>query len=313
MKTASIPVDLINPGQVFACLGFLEVADELLGNAEGGFNWSDSSRSRFELKADGDGNPFEQVLDFLAQATCQEVEPKGWPGETAASAIVAECFPSQLLDHFDKKEKKWTRTSLPVSISVSRGDKPACVTLTNWTDGSSRPLFKLYSGNRSAYSIASNMLKGKRAKPTKTCPNGKVESNGLYQLWQEKRHQLVEAPFDVLCSMGGSFNFDPRGGWTALDAGFSPDQQTKSGLLEGISASPAVEILAAWGLEHARPDEYKTRRVRYGVWHGPVPAMLARAAISGVEVVRPFRRFRFTLALSGKNKVVTFATEELDS
>jgi CRISPR-associated protein Csb3 len=313
MKTASIPVDVFNPGQVFACLGFLEVAGEFLGNVEGGFNWSDPSRSRFELKADGDGNPFEQVLDALAQATCQEVEPKGWPGDKAADAIVAKCFPSQLLDHFDKKEKKWTRTSLPVSISVFRGNKPASISLTNWTDGSSRPLFKLYSGNRSAYSIAGNMLKGKRAKPTKTCPDGKVESKGLRQLWQEKHDQLVEAPFDVLCSMGGSFNFDPRGGWTALDAGFSPDQQSKSGLLEGISASPVVEMLATWGLEHARPDEYKTRQVRYGVWHGLVPAILARAAISGVEVVRPFRRFRFTLALSGKNKVVTFATEELNS
>jgi len=313
MKTASIPVDLFNPGQVFACLGFLEVADELLGNAEGGFNWSDSSRSRFELKADGDGNPFEQVLDGLAQATCQEVEPKGWPGEKVAGAITAECFPSKLLDHFDKKEKKWTRTSLPVSISVPRSDKPASVTLTNWTDGSSRPLFKLYSGNRSAHGIAGNMLKGKRAKPTKTCPNGKIEFKGLCQLWQEKRAQLVEAPFDVLCSMGGSFNFDPRGGWTALNAGFSPDLQSKSGLLDGISASPVVEILAVWGLEHARPDEFETREVRYGVGQGLVPAMLARAALSGVEVVRPFRRFRFTLELMGKNKVVTFATEELNS
>ena len=84
-------------------------------------------------------------------------------------------------------------------------------------------------------------------------------------------------------------------------------------MLDGVAASPVVEILAAWGLEHARPDEYKTREVRYGVWQGLVPPMLARAAISGVEVVQPFRRFRFTLALSGKNKVVTFATEDLDS
>lgn len=297
MKTASIPVDLFNPGQVLACLGFLEVADELLGNAEGGFHWADASGPRFELKVDCDGNPFEQVLASLAQARCQEVEPKGWPGEKAANAIVAECFPSQLLDHFDKTGKKWTRTSLPVSISVFRGDKPAAVTLTNWTDGSSRPLFKLYSGNRSAHSIASNMLKGKQGK-----------AKGLCQLWQEKRAALIEAPFDVLCSMGGSFNFDPRGGWTALDAGYSPDQQS-----HGIAASPVVEILAVWGVEHARPDEYETREVRYGVWQGLVPPMLARAAISGVEVVRPFRRFRFTLALSGKNKVVTFATEELDS
>jgi CRISPR-associated protein Csx14 len=311
MNIPSIPVDLFNPGQVFACLGFLEVADEFLGNAEGGFDWSDSSNTRFELKADGDGNPFEHVLGGLAHAVSKEVEPKGWPGGKATDALVAECFPSQLLDHFDKKEKKWTRTSLPVSLSLPRTDKPASVTtLTGWTDGSSRPLFKLYSGNRSAHSIASNMLRGKRAKPTKTVPDGRVESKGLCQLWQENRTQLVAAPFDVLCSMGGSFNFDPRGGWTALDAGFSPDQQSKAGLLDGISASPVVEILAAWGLDHARPDEYKTRQVRYGVWHGLIPAMLARAAISGVEVIRPFRRFRFTLALSGKNKVVTFATEE---
>lgn len=312
MTSASIPVDLFNPGQVFACLGFLEIADELLGNAEGGFDWSDPSRVRFELKTDGSGNPFESVLDWLALTTCREVEPKGWTGEKADDAVVADCFPSPLLDHYDKKEKKWTRTSLPVSVSAPLNDNSASVTLVNWTDGSSRPLFKLYSGNRSAYSIANNMLRGKRATPTKTCPDGKVESKGLRQLWNEKRAQMIETPFNVLCSMGGSFNFDPRGGWTALDAGFSPDQQSKSGLLDGIAASPVVEMLAAWGMEHARPDEFKTREARYGVWHGLVPPMLARAALSGVEVIRPFRRFQFTLALSGKNKVVTFATEELN-
>ena len=30
MAQASIPVDLLNPGQVFACLGFLETANHLL-------------------------------------------------------------------------------------------------------------------------------------------------------------------------------------------------------------------------------------------------------------------------------------------
>jgi CRISPR-associated protein Csb3 len=312
MTSASIPVDLFNPGQIFACLGFLEVADELLGNAEGGFDWSDPSRSRFELRTDGSGNPFASVLDGLARTTCREVEPKGWPGKKAADAVVADCFPSPLLDHYDKKEKKWTRTSLPISVSVPLNDKLASIALVNWTDGSSRPLFKLYAGNRSAHSIANNMLRGKRAKPTKTCPHGRVELKGLQQLWNEKRAQMIEAPFDVLCSMGGSFNFDPRGGWTALDVGFSPDQQSKSGLLDGIAASPVVEMLAAWGMEHALPDEFKTREVRYGVWHGLVPPMLARAALSGVEVIRPFRRFQFTLLLPGKNKVVTFATEELN-
>ena len=37
MAESSIPVDLFNPGQVFACLGFLEAADVLCGHAEGRF------------------------------------------------------------------------------------------------------------------------------------------------------------------------------------------------------------------------------------------------------------------------------------
>lgn len=47
MSATSIPVDLFNPGQVFACLGLLEAADILLGDAEGGFNWGDETDVRF--------------------------------------------------------------------------------------------------------------------------------------------------------------------------------------------------------------------------------------------------------------------------
>ena len=32
MAEASIPTDLFNPGQVFACMGFLEAADVLIGD-----------------------------------------------------------------------------------------------------------------------------------------------------------------------------------------------------------------------------------------------------------------------------------------
>ena len=38
MAEASIPIDLTNPGQVFACLGFVESAEVLLGEARGGFD-----------------------------------------------------------------------------------------------------------------------------------------------------------------------------------------------------------------------------------------------------------------------------------
>ena len=47
MAEASVPVDLTNPGQVFACLGFVEAADILLGEARGGFVWRDGGGTRF--------------------------------------------------------------------------------------------------------------------------------------------------------------------------------------------------------------------------------------------------------------------------
>jgi CRISPR-associated protein Csx14 len=73
MACAEIPVDLFNPGQVFACLGFLEAADVMIGDAEGGFDWLTKRDVMFTLTATGGRNPVEMVLEFLAEA-----EPKRW-------------------------------------------------------------------------------------------------------------------------------------------------------------------------------------------------------------------------------------------
>ena len=71
-----------------------------------------------------------------------------------------------------------------------------------------------------------------------------------------------------------------------------------------------MEILAAIGLEHARPDQYESRKVRYAAWGHPLPPILGRAALAGADLKLPMRRFEFELDLSGKNKVTTFAQEE---
>src|SRR5215831_11726663 len=76
MSAASIPVDLLNPGQVFACLGFLEAADVLLGDAEGGFDWSE--KTQFVMRAAGTEDPFGRVLRFLREVEVKEVAPIGW-------------------------------------------------------------------------------------------------------------------------------------------------------------------------------------------------------------------------------------------
>jgi CRISPR-associated protein Csx14 len=328
MAEASIPVDLFNPGQVFACLGFLEAADVLLGEAEGGFDWRNDTDVRFVLRAAGDENPFAHVLAFLAETEVTCFAPPGYkdPPPKANSpdddegleadeapdtetGLEAEPSPTpgvELLDVFPAR----TGDRMALPIRLGGGNRPR-VELTHWADDDAgRTSFKLYAGNRSADRIARAMLAGVRKKPTKkqseTKVPGDLTSKGLRQLWETQQTALIEAPFDVVTPMGGSFNFDPRGAWTAIDSGYSPNDQSHK-----IEASPVVEFLAAWGLQHARPKEFQTRKVRYSAWTQNLPPMLARTALICAIPSLTTRRFQFDLDLSGKNKVVTFAQEEL--
>jgi CRISPR-associated protein Csb3 len=316
----SIPVDLTSPGQVLACVGILEAAEVLCGGVEGHFDWS-GALTQFVLSADGDKNPFEVVLDFLAAAKVVEATPIGYvegggaDGDEDGDEDAAPSDPEDGEDSDDNDSSDVQRRVTAPAFPSGEGDRNALpiqlvadgrrLTVSHWADGSSRDDFKLYSGNRSANRIATQMLRGVRAKSKKNQSTENVRNLGLQQLWEQQRDALLKAPFDVVTPMGGSFNFDPRGAWTAMDAGYSPNTQK-----DGIAASPVVEILAAIGLEHARPDEYETRKVRYAVWHSPLPPMLARAALSGADLKVPMRRFQFELDLSGKNKVTTFAQEE---
>jgi CRISPR-associated protein Csb3 len=194
---------------------------------------------------------------------------------------------------------------MALPIRFGGGNRPI-VELGHWADGSDRNSFKLYAGNRSAEGIARAMLLGVREKPKKKQAIGDIKSKGVRQLWEERRDDLIVRPFDVLTPMGGSFNFDPRGAWTAIDAGYSLNDQGHQ-----VESSPVVEFLAAWGLEHARPDEFETRTVRYAVWGVPLAPMLARVALCGSIGTAPRQMFVFRLDMSGKNKVVTFAEREI--
>jgi CRISPR-associated protein Csx14 len=306
MADASIPVNLRNPGQVFASLGFLEVAEVLLGGAEGGFDWSDRFNVRFRLRADGTENPVAAVLQFLAEAEIRWCAPSDVFSDNlnpprsdeevedvskAARATISESFPNREVD----------RMALP--IRLERGAR--AVSVSHWADGARPDTFKLYAGNRTAYSIARDMLRGKRDTSRKNQTSDALKTKGITSLWADDKQTLIDQPFDVLTPMGGSFNFDPRGGWTAIDAGYSPNEHAD----HSIAGSPVVEILAACGLEYSRPVVDR-REVRYGAWQSCIPPILARAALGGADVTLDIRVFRFTLHLSGKNKVVTFSQEE---
>jgi len=314
MSTASIPVDLYNPGQVMACLGFLEVTKVLLGQAEGGFNWRDETGARFELRTTGDTNPFEVVLAFLANAEIRRVAPLGYTDTPAKKATKHGVRPEEREEIVVQEPPESSETfpgpegdsmALPIRLVGCVAEQQRSLDIGHWADASNRSSFKLYSGNRSAATIARAMLRGTRHRPKKGAREGAARTRGIVSLWMDSRQELIASPFDVLTPMGGSFNFDPRGAWTAIDAGYSPNDQEHA-----VAASPVVEMVAAAGLEHARPDEYDTREVRYGAWADLVPPILARPALAGHRIGIPLRVFRFTLHLSGKNKVVTFAEEE---
>ena len=320
MAEHSIPVDLLNPGQVFACLGCLEAADILRDGAQGGFHdWDNNSAAKFRLSTGGDENPFEAVLGFLAEEVeIRRVAPRGYvdpppkkkksastkTNDDAVSETETANPPEQTETFMAQKADKMT---LP--IRFGGGNRPV-IELGHWADGSGRETFKLYSGNRSAHKIAHDMLNGARAKPNprqkQKGQSGTLQTKGIKQLFEEDRSGLISNPFRVT-PMSGSFNFDPRGAWTAIDAGYSPNTQNHT-----VTASPVVEFLTALGLQDTRPlmSGNKGREVRYAVWKEMLPPILARAAFIRAIPGLTIKCFRFTLALSGKNKIVTFAKQE---
>ena len=66
MAEATFPVDLRNPGQVFACLGLMEAAEILCGPCEGVFDYGGFEiETTFTLAVAGAGNAVERPFSFF--------------------------------------------------------------------------------------------------------------------------------------------------------------------------------------------------------------------------------------------------------
>lgn len=99
----------------------------------------------------------------------------------------------------------------------------------------------------------------------------------LNQLNDSKEELLSESLFFERKPLSGRFGFDPGAAWNALDAGFSPNEQSMD-----VASSPAVELLAAIGLQRFRPQLSKDRNsFIYALWETPLPPNVAFAAASG--------------------------------
>lgn len=299
MSDISFPVDLRNPAQVLSCLGILEASEYFLGRSQAAFDWSDSARTRFEIAAPGPSSPLQVLLEFLSQVQVIELRPPDVE-KTEEAGAAAECH--------EKVEVFPAASGNPMALPVRLQGREHSVSLSHWADATREDSFKLYAGNRSAYGITRAMLEGVRKPPKKNQSTGDILRKGIQQLWVEQPENLLSDPFGVVTPLGGSFNFDARRAWTAIDAGYSPNQQKTP-----VSASPLVELMAAWGLEYARPLEIRTRRYQYGVWGTMLPTSLARVGLTSRLPHLSQRIFEFDLALSGKDKVVNYAEERYSS
>lgn len=297
MAEASIPVDLLNPGQVFACLGFLEAADILLGDAQGGFDWSDESNVRFRVQASGDENPVKHVLGFLARADVRSLSPSystlatdKWGIQTCRLAHDAP-FPSPAPD---------SPATLPALLcDRDTGDQ---IVLDHWADSrgaTSRDNVKFWAG-AGGY------------------PGAALVRDGL-NLVRSRMQEAVEDPLNVCAEQSSSLRFDWRRDYIPLDIGFSLNKHANTRFV--TIGYPLVEILAAIGLTYARPQFISKQEYRYGVV-GVVPEsglftpFFVRASLGASVLPFPQRAFRMHLGWPGKEDqarcITTVYEDDLD-
>lgn len=296
MSEASIPVDLFNPGQVFACLGFVEIADVLLGDVECSFDWSDRQGTRFVLRAKGSENPFAVVLDFVTSAEVHAVAPHGSINRTekwgVPTTTLSEDEPFPFSD-------PGSPATLPAVLERNATDVRCAsrFTIDHWGDETKRDATKFWAG-AGGYPGAARVRDAL----------GLVRGSGA----------AVADPFAVSAEQSSSFSFDWRRDYIPIDTGFSLNRHARIATV----GYPLVELLAAMGLRDARPRRDGALEYRYGVLGLAsvadktslyLPSQM-RAALGCAAL--PFERRTFRMQLGwpgqeGKARCITTVTEEV--
>ena len=298
MAEAVIPVDLTNPGQVFACLGFMELCEALdLARVRGGFDWSDPAAVRFRLSVEGAANPVEECLRFLAGAEVRALVPAG--SEITLKSSDTEAAPASVFPF----SPPVSANTAPVILSSTSGDT---ITLHHWADTSGLDPFKTFAGQQVAAEMFRKMLHTEFGKPTKATPSGKRLTQAFDTLFPDDPDGWIAEPFARVAALETGFGFDARGAWDAMRLGSSADTQ---GLPSGIC--PVVELLSPVGLSHARPRATSSYTLEYAAWGAMLPLMLARGCLGMAYASgrAPLRRFTSHLGNDKYYKKFFFATE----
>lgn len=298
MAQAHIPVDLFNPGQVFGCLGFVEAAQELLGDAEAAFDWRDGSAVRFVLRANGEHNPFLVALDFLASASVTALAPFGSANDTGKWGVATRQLAAGEPFPFADPDSPATLPAILEGRSELVGGPPRKLTLDHWGDGTERDTVKFWAGSGGYPSVA-------------------LVKDAL-DLVQPRCRAVSHDPFSLSAEQSSSFRLDWRRDNIPIDLGFSLNSHPSRISAVGY---PLVELFAAVGLGNARPRREEKLVYRYAVAGAALksnnitllPPELLRASLGGSSLPFPQRHFCMRLSWPGKEgqaRAITTVTEE---
>ena len=302
MAEASISVDLLNPGQVFACLGFLEAAEILCGDARGGFNWDDETNICFRLSAGGDRNPFDAVLCFLRDATVSSRSARELGLDTSKWSVETQQYSSDEPFPFFPPASPATLAAV-LSVEGSSGSESSkTIEISHW--GDDRRIFgrdnvKFWAG-AGGY------------------PGAALVRDSL-DLIRDQLDDSDERPFDVWAEQSSSLRLDWRRDYIPLDIGFSLNAH--SGPRFRTVGYPIVEVMAAIGLSNARPEFHDKLTYRYGVLGvgggGDLfDPFFLRASLGAPQLPFPQRTFHMNLGWPGKEgqaRCITTVFEETDN
>ena len=284
MAISRIPVDVMNPGQVFASLGFVEAIEVLTGrHCSSRFDIPyGAAIGNFEIDS-GDGiDHIGEVIEFLSSANVSTIMPPTLRLKATKVQVpeIAETRSGNICD----APPPQTRATLP-AVLASQGSNEKFV-IDSWCDGAAngRDNVKFWAG---AGGYPGAALLRDALKLLSSC----IES---------RRLEIAADPFDFSAPMSSSLRFDWRRDYMPLDVGFSPNNHHGNVTMVGY---PLVEVLAVIGIEYARPSRIDPRdklNYRYGIWTTPFPTSFARVALGGTEVLHSTRLFRMALGWPGK-------------
>ncbi len=245
------------------------------------FNYR-AAETKCHFEVDAHEGCIKKAVRFLARCKVIAIAPpralgderlstSKWQVETAA--VAGPFFPGPIPD---------SPATLPIRLSLDGVDIP----VEHWLDNVSltgRDNVKFWAG-ASGY------------------PGAALARDAVALLSPLEDTQLSSIavdPFAFSAPMTSSFRFDWRRDYIPLDAGFSPNDQPSVKMV----GFPLVELLAAIGLQNARPSRINPKNklaYRYHASNAWLPSRLARAVLGSDASGFPARTFRMNLGWPGK-------------